>query len=182
MVDKFGRFAGYNSMSEAFYAHLDINLTEDDCWIWNGCKDKNGYGKLTLNKKDCRAHRISWQLINGEIPNKMIICHSCDNPPCVNPRHLFLGTHKINNADMIKKGRKKIFSGSLNPMAKLTENDVVEIRKWAESGIKHGIIAYNFGIKKSSISQIVTKKSWKNINNGGMDAEESNAIGRCRAD
>ena len=182
VIDEFGRYKSYKTKEEAFYIHLDKFLNTDRCWSWKGCKDKNGYGRMTFNRKDYRAHRISWEITNGEIPQKMIICHSCDNPSCVNPNHLFLGTHKLNNQDMINKGRKKSFPGENNGMAILTENDVIEIRKWAKSGIKHGIIAYNFGVKKSYISGIVNNKTWKNIKSGGMDAEEHSAIGRMGTD
>lgn len=178
IVNEFGRFASYENDEDAFYRWVDRDLPTNECWNWKGCKDKNGYGRLTVNRKDRRAHRISWSLINGEIPKGMFICHRCDNPSCVNPDHLFIGTGKDNSDDMISKGRNSVLKGKMNPAAKLDEYDVMEIRKWAASGMRHGIIAYNFGVSKLYISAIVNGKTWKHITEGKDAINESNCIGR----
>lgn len=81
-----------------------VNKTET-CWLWTGYIEKRGYGRFGYNYKTIEAHRMSWIIANGEIPEGMIICHECDNPSCVNPDHLFLGTHKDNTWDMVDKGR-----------------------------------------------------------------------------
>jgi transposase-like protein len=78
------------------------------CWIYKGKKLKSGYGQFWFKRKNTLAHRTSWIIHKGDIPEGMCVCHSCDNPSCVNPNHLWLGTHKENTQDMIKKGRKKI--------------------------------------------------------------------------
>ena len=83
----------------------------DGCWIWQGAKIKGGYGKITYNAKQMLAHRLSYQLNIGDIPKGLCVCHKCDTPSCINPEHLFAGTHKENTRDMINKGRVK------NPVA-----------------------------------------------------------------
>lgn len=133
------------------------------CWIWKACRDKNGYGKMTVNTKDERAHRFSWKIHFGEIPEKYFVCHKCDNPSCVNPGHLFIGTARDNNRDMIIKKRNGDVRGEKYGASVLTREDVIEIRKWAASKIRHGIIAHNFGVKKTYISNIVQRKTWKDI-------------------
>lgn len=96
-------------MKQQGVSDLDIFLQKvlktDDCWIWMGWKDKDGYGGLTINKKQWRAHRWIYQHINGPIKKGLFICHRCDNPSCVNPEHLFEASHTENMLDSIKKGR-----------------------------------------------------------------------------
>ena len=77
----------------------------DDCWEWQASFHTTGYGQIKYNRKKWKAHRISWILTNGEIPNTLCVLHKCDNPKCVNPNHLFLGTLKENTQDMLKKNR-----------------------------------------------------------------------------
>ena len=86
-----------------------------DCWEWVGCKTDGGYGRYGRKIKLQKAHRISWTLINGEIPKGLFVLHKCDNPSCVKPEHLFLGTAKDNTQDMISKGRKSDVSGEKHP-------------------------------------------------------------------
>lgn len=79
--------------------------SENECWEWLGTKDKKGYGKFNIQAKCKFAHRASYAIANDETPDYKLVCHSCDNPSCVNPNHLWLGTHKQNCADKMKKGR-----------------------------------------------------------------------------
>lgn len=93
-------------VEELFWAKVDVQ-GEDDCWEWQGSRtDKNGYGLFSLSSSTMRAHRVAWELWNAEpIPEGMSACHSCDNPPCVNPEHIWLGTSADNNRDRDAKGR-----------------------------------------------------------------------------
>lgn len=110
------------------------------------------------------AHRVSWYLHHGEIPVGMIICHKCDNPPCVNPDHLFLGTHQDNIEDKCSKGRAGGGSmpGESNANAKLTEQQVLEIRK-SLGAISHAELARMYGVAKVTIDKISTRNIWGTI-------------------
>lgn len=137
------------------------------CWEWSGGKKGSlGYGSLhtKIDGKNLSvyAHRFSWELHNGPIPSGMIVCHTCDNPLCVNPDHLFLGTHKTNSEDRISKGRlgKTGRSGSANSQAKLTEEDVLEIRA---SVLTARELSEKFHIDKSRIYQIRNGKGWSHV-------------------
>lgn len=100
----------------------NVDKTED-CWIWKGGKDKDGYGVIRMNCRTVKTHRLAWQCSFGEIPSGQYVLHRCDNPPCVNPSHLFLGTAKQNTQDMVQKGR-----GTTPPdQSKITKKEVWEI-------------------------------------------------------
>lgn len=130
----------------------------DGCWIWEGTKNDKKYGQLPRRKgmKRFMAHRISYELHKGIIPEGHYVCHHCDNPPCVNPDHLFVGTAKDNMEDMYKKGRhliKKVCS-------RLSMDQIIHIRniKINQPDIKNVEIAKRFGVSKSSISKIINKQ------------------------
>lgn len=139
------------------------------CWLWQGSKDKSGYGQVgTTFFKTRKAHRVAYLLFIGPIPDGLCICHKCDNPPCVNPQHLFVGTYKDNVQDSLKKGRMntnlaKITyrKGERNQAAVLTEEQVAEIRDLYLTGdFKQIDLAKQFGVGQAQISRIIRKTSW----------------------
>jgi len=94
------------TLEERFHASYTA-VPESGCWLWMGCCDKYGYGQISVKRKAKAAHRVSWELHNGPIPKRLLVCHKCDVQSCVNPEHLFLGTQKDNIRDCISKGRFK---------------------------------------------------------------------------
>lgn len=123
-----------------------------------------GYGKVKRNGVTTVAHRVSWEMENGPIPDGLQVCHHCDNPPCVNPEHLFLGTQKNNLDDRNRKGRAVWSPGSRNGGAKLVEEDVLEIRRLGAARCEtQAAIADRFGVTPSQISHILRRVSWKHL-------------------
>ena len=142
-----------------------VNKT-DGCWDWVAGKDKNGYGRFRIGGRGSsttESHRVSWVISNGiNVPSNIFACHSCDNPKCVRPSHLFLGTQKDNMLDMCSKHRSRKQNGELNSHAKLTSKQVKEIREMYVPGIiKQKDIAKIFGISKEYVSAIIRFKTWK---------------------
>lgn len=137
-------------------------VRKDGCWGWLGPVDKNGYGQLPCGyQKLIKAHRVSWRIYKGDIPEKHVICHSCDNPPCTNPDHLFIGTKKDNAQDMMKKGRST--RGERNYNAKLTEEDVKNIKFLLSLGVTGTRISKDFKISESVIHGIKKGIYWRHI-------------------
>jgi hypothetical protein len=135
------------------------------CWEWQGGMDKDGYGKIQIESKSLRVHRVSAMIYLGfDINSKLQVCHKCDNPCCFNPEHLFIGSDRDNKNDMKNKQRTK---GSRNRSSLLTEEDVVEIKKMIRSGFSQSVIARSFGVSKYTISNIKTKKSWTHVKVAG---------------
>lgn len=132
------------------------------CWIFNVDINAKGYGQMTIDNKKIRAHRISWMLHNGSIPKGIFICHQCDNRPCVNPDHLFMGTNNDNMKDAAIKGRFPKRVGEINPSAKLTRDDVLFIRS-NPHGMTGRALAKRFSMSPSAISCIILRKSWPHI-------------------
>lgn len=138
----------------------------DECWPWIGARDgARAYGRVYLGRagqvKGFFAHRIAYEYSVGPIPCGLLICHKCDNPPCCNPSHLFVGTHRDNSSDKIAKGRGTTNRGEKNPMAKLTVRDVEEIRELlASAEMSQNAIAERFRVAQGQISRIHTGKGW----------------------
>jgi hypothetical protein len=136
----------------------------DGCWNWTGCKHSSkGYGSFRSGNRMQRAHRVSYEMHCGPIPADMLVLHRCDNPGCVNPDHLFVGTNADNMADKVAKGRQAHFCpgrGEAAPNARLTENQVFAIRAASEP-IRE--IAEKFGMSRRHIEDIRNRKSWAHI-------------------
>ena len=128
------------------------------CWLWTGYKTKGGYGLLTVNSKSYTAQRFSWILHNGPIPFGLDVLHKCDNPPCVNPDHLFLGTQQDNVVDSVNKGRFRIRQGKGQ---KLTKSQVSHIKFLLGSGKSGASLARKFGVSRQSINYIKLGKTWR---------------------
>lgn len=140
------------TLEEIFYGTVDKN-NPSGCWVWTACLTNCGYGNVTWKQKNYRAHRLSWLLYYGEIPEGMLVCHKCDNRKCVNPEHLFLGTPKDNTADMIKKGG--IIGRKCNAN-RLSGKDFDDIRQvYAVGGVTQKEIANKYGVSDTHIGKII---------------------------
>ena len=133
------------------------------CWVWTGATAGRGYGNIGLERqrKQEYAHRISYRLHVGEIPKGQYVLHRCDNPSCVNPSHLFVGTQRANLADMASKGRH--LYGEKNAKAVLTEADIPKIRQLCASGMAQWEVGRMFGVSQITVSRIMRGKRWKHI-------------------
>jgi len=140
-----------------------FEVAENGCWVWTGTRATTGYGKFQ-GYRIVGAHRFAFALFNGEIYPGNFVCHHCDNPPCVNPDHLFQGTCADNLADKTAKGRAWQHRGEKNGYAILTETQVREIRRIRESsGISYERLAGLFGTSAMNVWNIVHRNSWTHI-------------------
>lgn len=147
------------TMTERFFKY--VNKT-DGCWLWTGKKHRQGYGEMWVKGKPMLTHRISWLIHHGFLPLTGMVLHHCDNPPCVNPEHLYLGDHRQNMDDMMTRDRSNpphLF-GEANPGAKITADIVREIRRSKEPP---RYFVEKYGITRSNVWYIRTYKSWQHV-------------------
>lgn len=138
----------------------------DSCWIWKGYRDSKGYGEIAgADGKRTRAHRVSWLFYRGQIPDGICVCHRCDNPPCVNPNHLFLGTQADNLRDMRTKKRwtPRVIVGGANPRCRFTADQVLALRKSFDAGGTLTEVAKKYALPISTVWNIVHRKTWSHI-------------------
>ncbi len=140
------------------YYHCYIEMPFG-CWAWVGPQDKDGYGLVNVGGKLKRVHRLVYESTHGDIPDGLLVCHRCDEPSCINPEHLFLGSPRENVVDSVKKGRSRL--GELNGGAKLTWNDIEEIRREFLLGARRKKIARKHKISYSQACQIIRGTFWK---------------------
>lgn len=129
-----------------------VEQSPDDCWRWKGPYTKLGYGKVSWRNATRFAHRVAYALAHGVDPGALLVCHHCDNPPCCNPAHLFLGTNRDNSRDMAAKGRAPA------PRQRLTEDEVRAVRAAVEAGEAKRAIARRFGITHKHVSNLALRK------------------------
>lgn len=126
-----------------FEGKINIPEDESECWVWVGGLDRNGYGRINKGGVMLSSHRVSWEIVNGQIPKGLSICHSCDNSKCVNPDHLWLGTQDDNMKDMAKKSRGRRPDG--NTTAFLPEEECIrwipvgEFHRLKSKGLAYGV-------------------------------------------
>ncbi len=153
---------GILQMCGQFHEKYEI-VEPGGCWVWMGATDRDGYGRLQTgsrasgNRLVLRAHRVSYEIAFGSIPNGLCVLHRCDNPPCVNPEHLFLGTNADNSADMVRKGRASKLRGENHHSTKITDLQVAEIRSLNET-LTHREIATRFGISRGHVTNLTSEK------------------------
>lgn len=150
---------------------------DNGCILWTGSIKKNGYGSFGVMGKTVLPHRYAWELVNGPIPNGLLVCHKCDTPLCVNVEHLFLGTYNDNIQDAVKKGRiatgerhgsrthpESLRRGSQNGNATLTEKDVLSIKQKYQNGETNiSKFSRDYGVSRKTIRCIINNQTWKHV-------------------
>lgn len=168
---------------------LDSIKIENDCWVWTGYVFKDKYPKVKFKNKMQSSHRASYEVFKGKIINNLCVLHNCpsgDNPKCINPEHLWLGTHKDNTIDASKKGKMKgmqkwtpemhqrmkeknpnrkrpILKGEKSPRSKLKDSDIYEIRDFLKKGFTHKEIGLKYGVSKHTIGNISLNRRWSHL-------------------
>lgn len=140
-----------------------IAIRDDGCWMFTGAWNKDRYGVMRYNGETKGAHVVSYEIHIGLVPKGLNVCHSCDNPWCVNPEHLYADTQSNNVQLAIDKGRKPILRGEQCGAAKLKQDDVIHIRQLAASGVAHREIGEIFLVGREAIGKIVRRERWRHI-------------------
>lgn len=164
---------------EKFWSKVDKTSSPHGCWIWTGKGQPKGYAQVSINYRLRGVHRVAWEYTHGPIPDGLWVLHNCpggDNPACVNPNHLFLGTHADNMADMVAKGRstkgdrhytrrqpKLVRRGEANNHAALTEQIVRDMRAAAANGTSYRELAQRYGVSWWTVRRAVVRQTWQHV-------------------
>lgn len=151
-----------SDFSKRFWSKI-ARGSRDECWPWNAAKNSAGYGHIIFQGKNHLAHRIAYFLENGPLPPGLLICHTCDNPLCCNPDHLFQGTNADNVADMEAKGRGVHPRGQSNGRARLTAADVIAMRAMRNGGATLAALGFHFRVRLQTVHAAVTRKTWRHL-------------------
>lgn len=143
-----------------FWAKTQVN---GDCLEWTGAISSSGYGTIGVGRSSLKSHRVAFELVNGYLPPDAYVCHRCDNPRCVKPDHLFLGTAKDNIQDCVRKNRRNTPKGADSSRARLTESDVVGIRLKHSAGQTQRSLANEYSVGLSAIKHILHGRSWRHV-------------------
>lgn len=158
---------GEPALLQRFMAKVDLDPS--GCWQWTGAPSDStptgAYGRMRIYGVQERAHRVSWLLHKGAIPDGLQVLHRCDNPKCVNPEHLFLGTNADNVADRVSKGRSgwQERKGEAHPMSKLRESDVRAIRERHSAGERQSVLAREFRVDRATVCEIISRRKWAHV-------------------
>lgn len=139
------------------------SVNDVGCWVWGGYAQRNKYGRLTVRKSSRLVHRWSYAAFNEEIPIGKIVCHSCDNPSCCNPAHLWVGTFSDNTQDMIEKGRSEDRKGEKNPGAVLSEAGCLHIRESLYRKHSPRELAEKYNCSVATIRDVYARRTWRHV-------------------
>lgn len=156
------------TLAERLWPRVDKSAGDAGCWPWTGSRLGNGYGQISKGQRRCTTtSRAAYELTYGPIPEGMYVCHTCDNPPCCNPAHLWLGTARANAHDMVDKGRstkgRPVNQGAAHGGASLTDDDVAELRQLFARGAKAHRLAARFGISRQHVYKVANGESWGHV-------------------
>jgi hypothetical protein len=151
-------------VEDRFWSKVDKS---GECWVWTGCRTRSGYGRFNFRGRVLNAQRACWEIVHGPVAAELFVCHRCDNPPCVNPAHLFLGTPADNVADKIAKGRAADVRGARHPRARLNRSIIESIRAAALAGSPPRRVAAQFGVSPSTVDRARRGVHWALQNCGG---------------
>ncbi|MFD8144760.1 HNH endonuclease [Streptomyces sp. NPDC059708] len=164
------------TLADRFWAKVDRN-GPGDCWLWTAATNEHGYGVMRPTGQrsgpTVKAHRVSLTLSGVDVEG-FVVLHACDNPPCVNPAHLSVGTKADNSADMVSRDRHA--RGSRSGTSKLTEQQVLEIRARCAAGELHRALAVEYGVSRVAITNIVTRKTWRHVTTDGTPQDSGSDI------
>lgn len=151
----------FKSFEDRFWEKVSVG-SDDECWNWKAGLTRGGYGQFSNKVMSNRAHRIAWHLSCGPIPTELFVLHKCDNPKCVNPNHLYLGSHGDNMNDRSVRNRCNQ-KGERNAGAKLNDNIVRDIFALREEGHTHKYISDKTNIRRTHVTKILNKQIWSHV-------------------